>query len=74
MMPGANPMQSMLKMLTANPAIADNPQARTYIDALQGGDSKRGEEIADNFFESARSVLGRDAVIKMPAAISRLVA
>ena len=25
-------------------------------------------------FESARSVLGRDAVIKMPAAISRLVA
>lgn len=52
MIPSANPMQSMLKMLTANPAIADNPQARSFIDVLQSGDSKRGEEIANNLLET----------------------
>lgn len=52
MMPSANPMQSMLKMLTANPAIADNPQARSFIDVLQSGDSARGEELANNLLET----------------------
>lgn len=52
MIPSASPIQSMLKMLTANPAIADNPQARTYIDVLQSGDAAKGEEIANNLLET----------------------
>lgn len=45
-------VDSMLKRLTANPAISDNPQARTYIDVLQSGDAQRGEEIANNLLET----------------------
>lgn len=52
MFPSKSMVDSMLKRLTANPAIADNPQARTYIDVLQSGDAKRGEEIANNLLET----------------------
>lgn len=52
MFPSRTMVDSMLKRLTANPAIADNPQARTYIDVLQSGDAQRGEEIANNLLET----------------------
>lgn len=47
-----NPMASMLSMIKANPAIADNPQMQAYIDVLESGDSKRGEELANNLLET----------------------
>lgn len=52
MTPSRTMVDSMLKRLTANPAISDNPQARTYIDVLQSGDAQRGEEIANNLLET----------------------
>lgn len=52
MMPAINPMQSMINMIRANPAIADNPQMQAYIDVLESGDSKRGEELANNLLET----------------------
>lgn len=45
-------VDSMIKRLTANPAIADNPQARSFIDVLQSGDSAKGEELANNLLET----------------------
>lgn len=52
MMPAINPMQSMINMIRANPAIADNPQMQAYIDVLESGDSKRGQELANNLLET----------------------
>lgn len=37
-----------MNMLANNPAIANNPQAMEYIRTIQNGDSKRGQEIANN--------------------------
>lgn len=37
-----------MNMLANNPAIANNPQAREYIQIIQNGDSQRGQKIADN--------------------------
>lgn len=51
-MPAINPIQSMINMIRANPAIADNPQMQFYIDVLESGDSKRGEELANNLLET----------------------
>jgi hypothetical protein len=45
-------VDSMLKRLTANPAIADNPQAQSYIQVLQSGDAAKGEELANNLIET----------------------
>lgn len=52
MMPAISPIQSMVNMIRANPAIADNPQMQAYIDVLESGDSKRGEELANNLLET----------------------
>lgn len=45
-------VDSMLKRLTANPAISDNPQAQSYIQVLQSGDAAKGEELANNLLET----------------------
>lgn len=45
-------VDSMLKRLTANPAIADNPQAQSYIQVLRSGDAAKGEELANNLLET----------------------
>lgn len=52
MKPAINPYAAMVNMIKANPAIADNPQAQSYLDVLESGDSKRGEEIANNLLNS----------------------
>lgn len=51
-MPAINPMQAMVNMIKANPAIADNPQMQAYIDVLESGDSRRGEELANNLLST----------------------
>lgn len=51
-MPAISPIQSMINMIRANPAIADNPQMQAYIDVLESGDTKRGEELANNLLET----------------------
>ena len=35
-------------LLNKNPQIANNPQAKEYLDIIMKGDAKRGEEIASN--------------------------
>lgn len=45
-------VDSMLKRLKANPAIADNPQAQTLINVLESGDAQQGEQIANNILET----------------------
>lgn len=52
MMPAINPMASMVKMLRANPAIADNPQAQSYLRVLESGDAAEGEKLANNLLSS----------------------
>lgn len=52
MIPSRTMVDSMLKRLTANPAIADNPQAQSYIQVLQSGDAAKGEELANNLIET----------------------
>lgn len=47
-----SPIAAMINMIKANPAIADNPQAQSYLDILESGDSKRGEEVANNLLQS----------------------
>lgn len=46
------PLDSMLEMIKASPAIANNPQMQSYIEVLESGDSKRGEEIANNLLKT----------------------
>lgn len=52
MMPASSPFASMISMIKANPAIADNPQAQSYLDVLESGDAKRGEEVANNLLKT----------------------
>lgn len=48
-----NPMLSMMiDRIKANPNIAGNPQALAYIEVLESGDSKRGEELAENLLNT----------------------
>lgn len=46
------PMQAMVNMIKANPAIADNPQAQAYLDVLESGDAEKGEELANNLLST----------------------
>lgn len=52
MMPSRSPMAAMINMIKANPAIADNPQAQSYLDVLESGDAQKGEEIANNLLQT----------------------
>ena len=48
-----NPMlQTMIDRIKANPNIAGNPQALAYIEVLESGDSKRGQELANNLLDT----------------------
>lgn len=48
-----NPMlQTMIDRIKANPNIAGNPQALAYIEVLESGDSKRGQELAENLLNT----------------------
>lgn len=52
MMTSRSPIQAMVNMIKANPAISDNPQMLAYVEVLESGDSKRGEELANNLLET----------------------
>lgn len=44
-----NPITALaMKMITNNPQVANNPQAKSMIDVIQSGDSERGKQIAEN--------------------------
>lgn len=48
-----NPMiQTIIDRIKANPNIAGNPQALAYIEVLESGDSKRGQELANNLLNT----------------------
>lgn len=51
-MPAISPVQAMVNMIRANPAITNNPQMQAYIDVLESGDSERGEELANNLLKT----------------------
>lgn len=42
----------MVQQIKANPNIANNPQMLAYIEVLESGDSKRGEELANNLLKT----------------------
>lgn len=52
MMVSKSPMQSMVDMIRANPAIANNPQMQAYLDVLESGDSEKGKELANNLLDT----------------------
>lgn len=41
-----------MNLLKNNPNVANNPQAQSFIDVIQRGDSAQGEEIANNLLET----------------------
>lgn len=43
-----NPGMFAMQMLQSNPQIANNPMGQALIQAIQTGDSKAGEQIAEN--------------------------
>lgn len=45
-------LSSMIDRIKAHPNIAANPQALAYIEVLESGDSKRGQELANNLLET----------------------
>lgn len=46
------PMQYLQSQLQNNPSIANNPQAQNYIQVLQSGDAKAGQQIAENLLKT----------------------
>lgn len=49
----SNPLINFaMAMISRNPQIANNPQAQNMIDVIKTGDSKKGEEIAENLCAS----------------------
>lgn len=47
-----SPLQVMIDRIKAHPSISENPQMQAYIDVLESGDSKRGEELANNLLKT----------------------
>lgn len=47
-----SPMQFLMAQIQQNPNLANNPQAQSYIQIIQSGDQKKGEEIAQNILKS----------------------
>lgn len=47
-----SPMQFLMAQIQQNPNITNNPQAQSYIQIIQSGDQKKGEEIAQNLLKS----------------------
>lgn len=47
-----DPKQMALNLLSQNPNIANNPNAQEFISVIQSGDSRRGQEIANNLCQS----------------------
>lgn len=47
-----NPRQMAMNLLANNPNIANNPQAQSYLQIIQNGDAKRGQQVADNLCQS----------------------
>lgn len=45
-------MAAMLDRIKSHPDIANNPQMLSYIEVLESGDSKRGEELANNLLKT----------------------
>lgn len=47
-----NPMQFFQNMIQNNPGIQNNPMAQNFISIMQSGDTKRGEEMANNILST----------------------
>lgn len=45
-------MQFLISQIQQNSNITNNPQAQSYIQIIQSGDQKKGEEIAQNLLKS----------------------
>ena len=45
-------VQFFLSKAKADPSIANNPMAQSFIEVIETGDAKRGQEIANNILES----------------------
>ena len=43
-----NMMNFAMKIIQSNPQIAQNPQAKEFLNVIQSGDEARGSEIANN--------------------------
>lgn len=44
-----NPILNLaMTMISNNPQIANNPQAKSMIEVIQSGDAERGQQIAEN--------------------------
>lgn len=57
-----NPViQALVSRAAADPSIASNPNSRAMLEVLQTGDSKRGEQIANNLLNTY-GVTKNDAV------------
>ena len=56
-----DPKQMAMNLLSQNPNIANNPNAQEFISVIQNGDSKRGQEIANNLCQ-AYGISPEDAV------------
>lgn len=47
-----DPKTILMNMMQNNPNFQNNPVAKNYVNVLLSGDSKRGEEIANNLLKS----------------------
>lgn len=47
-----NPRVILSQIVRNNPSISNNPIAMNYINVLQSGDTKKGEQIAQNLLNS----------------------
>lgn len=47
-----DPMAMLDRVIQRNPAVAQNPQAKAYIDLLRSGDAAKGEEVANNLLKT----------------------
>lgn len=47
-----DPKNFAMNLIKQNPNIANNPRAQEYINVIQSGDSKRGQEIASNILNT----------------------
>lgn len=51
-MPSFDLRSLAMNLISQNPAIANNPRAQDFIQVIRNGDSRRGQQIADNLCQT----------------------
>ncbi len=67
-----NLRQMAMNIISQNPQIANNPNARAMVDAIRNGDAQAGTEIANNLLQTY-GLSKEDGVAQAKAGLQQMI-